>query len=229
VRIDDWPTLTPSGSKPTDDIIKRLKGKPGTKVKLYVWRHGMDPALIDRPTEEMAIEIEREEIVIPPVKAQMLPGNVGLVQLTTFSRVASEELRAKITDMLKHGAQAIVLDLRNNSGGLLTEARDVSNLFLPKAKLVVSTESRSQDVERLYTKAESLVPADMPVAVLINGFSLPRRRSSPAPSRTTSARSSSGSAASGRARCSSSCRSRARRTTSTPTRTTTAATTRGRS
>jgi len=171
VRIDDWPTLTPSGSKPTDDIIKRLKGKPGTKVKLYVWRHGMDPALIDRPTEEMAIEIEREEIVIPPVKAQMLPGNVGLVQLTTFSRVASEELRAKITDMLKHGAQAIVLDLRNNSGGLLTEARDVSNLFLPKAKLAATTESRSQDVERLYTKAESLVPADMPVAVLINGFS----------------------------------------------------------
>jgi C-terminal peptidase prc len=171
VRIDDWPTLTPSGSKPTDDIIKRLKGKPGTKVKLYVWRHGMDPALIDRPTDEMAIEIEREEIVIPPVKAQMLPGNVGLVQLTTFSRVASEELRSKISDMLKKGAQAIVLDLRNNSGGLLTEARDVSNLFLPKSKLVVSTESRSQDVERLYTKAESLVPADMPVAVLINGFS----------------------------------------------------------
>src|SRR5262249_15781449 len=132
VRIDDWPTLTASGSKPTDDIIKRLKGKPGTTVKLYVWRHGMDPALIDRPTEEMAIEITREEITIPPVKSQPPPGNVGLVQLTTFSRVASEELRAKISDMLKHGTKAVILDLRNNAGGLLTEARDVANLFLPK-------------------------------------------------------------------------------------------------
>jgi C-terminal peptidase prc len=171
VRIDDWPTLTPSGTKKTDEIIKRLKGKPGTKVKLYVWRHGMDPALIDRPTEDMAIEIERAEITIPPVKSQELPGGVGLVQLTTFSRVASEEVQAKISEMLKHGARAIVLDLRNNAGGLLTEARDVANLFLPKGKLVVTTESRSQESETLSTRSDPLIPNDMPVAVLINGFS----------------------------------------------------------
>ncbi len=171
VRIDDWPTLTPGGSKPTDDIIKRLKGKPGTKVKLYIWRHGMDPALIDRPTEDMAIEIQREEITIPPVKAQTLPGGIGLVQLTTFSRVASDELRTKIADMLKHGVKGMILDLRNNSGGLLTEARDVANLFLPKGKVVVKTESRSQDPEQLFTKSEPLIPKDMPVAILINGFS----------------------------------------------------------
>ncbi len=171
VRIDDWPTLSASGSKPTDEIIKRLKGKPGTKVKLYVWRHGMDPALIDRPTEEMAIEIVREEITIPPVKSQMLPAGIGLVQLTTFSRVASEELRTKISEMLKQGAKAVVLDLRNNSGGLLTEARDVANLFLPKDKLVVTTESRSQESEQLFTRQNPLIPADMPVVVLINGFS----------------------------------------------------------
>jgi len=171
VRIDDWPTLTPNGSKPTDDIIKRLKGKPGTKVKLYVWRHGMDPALIDRPTEEMAVEIVREEIVVPPVKAQMLPGKIGLLQLTTFSRVASDQLKLKISEMLQQGVQGLVLDLRNNQGGLLTEARDVANLFLPKRKLVVTTESRAQEAERLYTQGDPLVPADMPLVVLINGFS----------------------------------------------------------
>ncbi len=171
VRIDDWPTLTPSGTKPTDEIIKRLKGKPGTKVKLYVWRHGMDPALIDRPTDDMAIEITREEITIPPVKSQLLPGGVGLVQLTTFSRVASEELKGKIQDMLKNGAKAVILDLRNNSGGLLTEARDVANLFLPKDELVVTTESRDKEDEKLFTRQSPLIPADMPVVVLINGFS----------------------------------------------------------
>ena len=171
VRIGDWPTVGPNGSQPTDEIIKRLKGKPGTKVKLYVWRHGMDAALIDRPTEEMAVEVVREEITIPPLKAQLLPGGVGLVQLTTFSRVASDELRAEITRMLGKGARAIVLDLRNNTGGLLTEARNVSNLFLPKDKLIVTTESRSEEPERLKTLTQALVPADMPVAVLINGSS----------------------------------------------------------
>jgi carboxyl-terminal processing protease len=171
VRIEDWPTVGPNGSQPTDDIIKRLKGKPGTKVKLYVWRHGMDAALIDRPSEDMAVEVVREEITIPPVKAQLLPGGVALVQLTTFSRVASDELRAELTKMLGQGARAVVLDLRNNTGGLLTEARNVANLFLPKDKLVVSTESRSEEPDRLRTLTQALIPSDMPVAVLINGSS----------------------------------------------------------
>lgn len=171
VRIEDWPTVGPNGSQPADDIIKRLKGKPGTKVKLYVWRHGMDAALIDRPTEDMAVEVVREEITIPPVKAQLLPGGVGLVQLSTFSRVASDELRSELTKLLGQGARAVVLDLRNNTGGLLTEARNVSNLFLPKDKLVVSTENRSDDPDRLRTLTQALVPMDMPVVVLINGSS----------------------------------------------------------
>jgi len=171
VRIEEWPTVGPNGSQPTDEIIKRLKGKPGTKVKLYVWRHGMDAALIDRPTEDMAVEVVREEITIPPVKAQLLPSGVALVQLSTFSRVASEELRGELQKMLEKGAKAIVLDLRNNTGGLLTEARNVANLFLPKDKLVVSTESRTDEPERLKTLTQALVPSDMPVAVVINGSS----------------------------------------------------------
>jgi C-terminal peptidase prc len=171
VRVDNWPTIGPSGSQPTEEIIKRLKGKPGTKVKLYVWRHGMDPALIDRPTEEMAVEVTREEITIPPVNAQMLPGGIALVQLTTFSRVASDELKDRLSGMIKQGTRGVILDLRNNTGGLLTEARNVANLFLPKKVLVVSTESRAEDPERLYTQNDALLPSDMPVAVLINGSS----------------------------------------------------------
>lgn len=167
LRIGDWPTI----GKPVDDIIKRLKGEPGTDVKLYIWRRGMDAALIDRPTEEMAVVIQREEITIPPVKATMLPGDVGLVELTTFSRVASDELSQKIGALKAQGMRGVILDLRNNTGGLLTEAASVSNLFLPKKKLVVTTESRGEDPERLYTRQEPLVPPDMPVAVLINRYS----------------------------------------------------------
>lgn len=171
VRIDDWPTFGPGGSQPTDEIIKRLKGKPGTTVKLYVWRRGMDPALIDRPTEEMAVTITREQIQIPPVNAQMLPGEIGYVELSTFSRVASEILERTIEDLKKQGMRGLILDLRNDSGGLLTEARNVSNLFLPKKKLVVTTESRTDNPEKLYTQEDPILPEDMPVAVLVNRFS----------------------------------------------------------
>ncbi len=171
VRIDDWPTYTAQGSKPLDEIIKRLKGKPGTTVKLYIWRRGMDSGLIDRPTEDMAVEITREKVTIPPMKADLLPGDVGLVQLDTFSQVAADEVGKAIEAMKARGMKAFILDLRQNTGGLLTQARDVANLFLPKRKLVVSTESRAGEPRKLYTTDDPLIPDGMPVVVLISRFS----------------------------------------------------------
>ncbi|MEZ6019574.1 MAG: S41 family peptidase [Planctomycetota bacterium] len=168
VRIGEWPTI----GQEIDEVIKRLKGRPGTPVKIYIWRKGMDPGLIDRPTEEMAIEINRDTITIPPVHSELLPGGVGLVELTTFSKVASSELETAIQKLMAEGATSLVLDLRNNSGGLLVEARNVANLFLPKGKLVVSTVSKIRSRERKWeTQKDPIVPAEMPVAVLINRFS----------------------------------------------------------
>lgn len=171
VRIDDWPTLGPDGSKPTDEIIKRLKGKPGTPVKIYVWRRGMDAALIDRPTDDMAVTIQREMIEIPPVQGQLLPGGVALVELNHFSNVASKLVGQKLSEFQKKGLRAVVLDLRGNSGGLLTEAVRVANLFLPENKLIVTTESRIGDPEKNFTEKKPLIDADVPVVVLVNRFS----------------------------------------------------------
>jgi C-terminal peptidase prc len=172
VRIDDWPTVLPTGgSHPTDDIIKRLKGKPGTSVRLYIWRHGMDAELIERPTEDMAVDVTREQITVPPVNGELLPGAIGLVELTQFSRPASQELERTLREFKDQGMRAVILDLRNNSGGLLQEARNVANLFLPKGKLVVTTESRTGEPEELFTRTSPLIPEDMPVVVLINRFS----------------------------------------------------------
>jgi len=167
VRIGDWPTI----GETTDDIIKRLKGKPGTAVKLYVWRDGMDPSLIDRPTEDMSITLERAQITIPPVNSEYLPGDIGYFELITFSRVASVELARRMIDYQKRGMKAVILDLRNNTGGLLSEAVNVSNLFLPGGKTIVSTESRSGRSKPYKTSFDPLVPAEMPVVVMINRFS----------------------------------------------------------
>lgn len=167
VRVDEWSTI----GHPADEVIKRLKGRPGTEVKLYVWRRGMDAALIDRPTEDMAVVIRRDSITIPSVQHQLLPGRVGMVALRDFSRVATEELREPLHAMLQQGMRAVVLDLRNNSGGLLDQAVDVAGLFLPKGTPVVSTESRFDAKETLNTRGKPLIPPDMPVIVLVNRFS----------------------------------------------------------
>jgi C-terminal peptidase prc len=166
IRIGDWPTI----SEKMDDVIKRLKGRPGTKVKLYVWRRGMDAGLIERPTEDMVIEVERGIITIPPVHYEMLPDKVGLVELTTFSKVASAQLVEAIMILQEQGAKSFILDLRNNSGGLLNEARNVADIFLPKGKLVVSTAGKGKG-RQWKTRNPELIPADVPVTVLINRFS----------------------------------------------------------
>lgn len=170
VRIGDWPTL----GKSVDEIIKNLKGKPGTSAELYIWRHGMDPGLIERPTEDMKVKVVREQVRIPPGTYQMLPGGIGLLQLDEFSQVAMEEAKKWIPEMLGLGMKALVLDLRFNGGGLLTEAQKVAELFLPKGVPVVSTEGLDENgetrKETLSTRVSNpVLPADMPLVVLVGG------------------------------------------------------------
>ena len=162
VRIGSWPTL----GKTEDEIIKRLKGPPGTPVDLYVWRRGMDGELIDRPTDDMKVTVVREQIEIPAGSHQMLPGGIGLLELQTFSQKSMEQLREWIPQMIDDGMKAIVLDMRRNSGGLLTEAREVADLFLPRGEVVVRTEGREREPEALRTTTAPLIPEDMPVVVL---------------------------------------------------------------
>lgn len=167
VRIGDWPTI----GEEVDDIIDRLKGRPGTDVKLYVWREGMDPTLIERPTEDMAITITRRKISIPPAHSDWLPGDIGLIELNTFNRVASIELIQRIQEFQERGMKGLILDLRNNTGGLLSEAVNVADIFLPAGKRVVSTENRLERSQVFQTRSPALVPEDLPVVVLVNRFS----------------------------------------------------------
>lgn len=170
VRIDDWPTI----GKPVDEIIKHLKGKPGTPAQLFVWRHGMDPELINRPIEEMKVTVLREVVRIPQGSYQLLPGGVGLIQLDEFSQVAMEEVKRWIEDLEGLGMTALVLDLRFNGGGLLPAAREVAELFLPRGKDVVTTEGTTERGQKrretLKTEAaQPVLPEDVPLVVLVGG------------------------------------------------------------
>ena len=171
IRIDDWPTI----GETTDEIIKRLKGRPGTTVRLYIWRSDMDPQLIERPTEDMVVEVERAQIAIPSVNRELLPGDIGLVELTSFGSDAAAEVSDAIQALAEESESGklagVILDLRNNTGGLLDQAAAVADLFLPPGKLVVSTESRVVQKQSFQTRRRPRIDPETPVAVLINRFS----------------------------------------------------------
>jgi carboxyl-terminal processing protease len=144
-------------------VVELVKGEVGTKVTLTIRHPDAD--------EEVEIEIERGDILIPSVSYRMLAEDetIGYIQLTRFSGESSNEIRAAITDLTEQGADKLVLDLRNNGGGLLDAAIDVADHFVTDGPLLYQ---RSKDEgEREYeANAETIAP-DMPLVVLVNGGS----------------------------------------------------------
>ncbi len=148
-----------------DSAVGKLRGKPGTDVTIKVWREGL--------TDPLPYKITREIIKIESVPYYgMLPGNVGFIKLVQFSRTTGDDLEKAVTELKKQGMKSIILDLRYNPGGLLTQAVEVSELFLPKGNTVVSTKGRlpGQNTE-LNSSRAPLVDANTPVVVLVNGGS----------------------------------------------------------
>ncbi len=140
------------------EIVKKIRGKPGTKVRLTIMRRGLD--------KPITVEITRAVIKIESVK-YVKHGDIGYVKLTQFQHYTSRDLRKALKDLFSQGVKGLVIDLRNNPGGLLSEAVKVSDLFLPEGKLIVYTKGR-RDEEKYYAKEPALVPPGMPVVVLIN-------------------------------------------------------------
>lgn len=159
LEIDGWETA----GHTTDEIISRLKGRPDTPVTLKVFRPGF------QKPEDM--QIVRRQISVPAVNWAMVPGEVGYIELINFSENIRDELQKALADLTQKGAQAIVLDVRNNTGGYLTQARDVVEQFVPGGKLVVYTEGPA-DARRNYKTSETPHKiCELPLAVLTNNFS----------------------------------------------------------
>jgi carboxyl-terminal processing protease len=139
IKID---TMTTQGIS-IDDAVEKLRGKPGTPVKIQILREGM--------LEPMEFNIVREIIKIESVPyASMLNDSVGYVKITQFAKRTSEDLEAKIQELKKKDMKALVLDLRVNPGGLLNQAISVSELFLQKDQLVVYTKGRVKSQNQEY-------------------------------------------------------------------------------
>ncbi len=143
------------------DAVKTLRGKPGSKVTLTVLRH--------EPNELIDIVVTRDIIKIQSVKdTKMVADTVGYVKLTQFQEKTSDELIKALKELDKKGMKALVLDLRNNPGGLLNEAVAVSEIFLGDGKLVVSTKGRIPNQNKEYRSSGAAPYPGIVLAVLIN-------------------------------------------------------------
>ena len=147
----------------SDDVMNILKGFPGTEVELTIQRLG------EATTQK--ITMTRDEVVVPNVPYSGLIGeDIGYFALTTFTRDAGRNV-AKALEGLKTenpNLKGIVFDLRGNGGGLLTEAVNVSNVFIPKGELVVTTKGKVIDWDRSFKTLNKSVDEEIPLVILID-------------------------------------------------------------
>lgn len=150
--------------KDTNEISKLLKGQAGTKFKIKVQRYGQ--------TQPIEIEIIRQKIKIENIPYQGLINNeVGYFHLTDFTSNASKDVRDAVVKLKEQGAKKIIFDLRDNPGGLLTEAINIANLFIPKDKEVVSTKSKVADWNKTYLALNNPLDLNIPIIVLTSDHS----------------------------------------------------------
>ncbi|MCP4522577.1 MAG: S41 family peptidase [Cytophagales bacterium] len=150
--------------KVMNEITTFLKGQANTKVNLKVKRYGKD--------ELIPIEVTREKIQLNSVPYYgMLDNEVGYMQLTGFTRTAGSEVKNALESLKGEGAKKIIFDLRDNGGGLLSEAISICNLFIPKGKEVVSMRGKVDKWNRTHKTQSRVLDKDIPLVILVNGYS----------------------------------------------------------
>ncbi|MBX3131469.1 MAG: PDZ domain-containing protein [Polyangiaceae bacterium] len=160
-KINNESTL----NMPLDDAVKRLRGKPGSKVTIWVHREGADGWQGSRP-----FELTREEIRIRSIDSRPLGPGVGYVRIKQFQQSTDDELDAALSELSKTDRlKGLVLDLRSNPGGLLDQAAKVADRFLDSG-VIVSTVGASEGREEKKASRRDTQPT-YPIVVLVNGSS----------------------------------------------------------
>jgi len=174
IRLDQ----TPVKGMTLNDAVKRMRGKPNTKITLTIARKG--------ESQPIVVTLTRAVIHVRSVKSKMIEPGYGWIRISQFQEATAESVAKALQKMYKHGSlRGLVLDLRNDPGGLLYGAVAVSSTFLPADDLVVSTDGRTEDAKKKFYAnpdelrgenddfLKDLPPAvkKVPMVVLVNGGS----------------------------------------------------------
>jgi carboxyl-terminal processing protease len=140
------------------DAVQKMRGPKGSKVSLTIQREGTPDPLV--------FTLVRDTIKIESVKSKLIE-NLGYVRLTQFQEATGRDLSKALRQFKEQKVQGAILDMRNNPGGLLTAAVDVSEQFLPSGKLIVYTKGREGKKDEWFAKSKDQLE-DLPVIVLVN-------------------------------------------------------------
>lgn len=152
----------------TQEASSLMRGPAGTKVTLTIKRQGVDESL-EYTIERAVIELK----TVPFYSTFEANGSkLGYVRLARFGEEAKNELDVAFKEVIRENVDGLIFDLRSNGGGLLNQAVNVADYFLPKGAEVTSTKGRTPDQNRtLYANHESLIPLSVPLVILVNGMS----------------------------------------------------------
>ena len=157
VAVDGTPTKGWSEER----AVQELRGPRGSEVTLSIAREGLQ--------EPLDVPIERQPISLSSVPyAFMLQEGIGYVRFTQFSEHGRDEIREAVRDLEKQGMRSLVLDLRDNPGGLLDQAIEVTDLFLPRGAEIVATRGRMSESDRVYNARDNDDFSVHPMIVLVN-------------------------------------------------------------
>lgn len=146
----------------TDSVSDMLRGEPGTKLTLE----------IERPGEKgkKRFTLERESIALPPVTYYGMYGEKsGYILLESFTEDCAKQMRRAVVELKKRGAESFIIDLRSNGGGLLDEAVEIVNLFIPKGKTIVTTKGKIKQANEIYKTEKEPIDTVSPIVVLVDG------------------------------------------------------------
>ncbi len=152
-----------------DGIQKDLRGKPGSHVIITVLRKTQEGnSEIWKP---LSFTLERKAIKIESVHSRMLPNHIGYIRIVEFNANTAKDVLVALNALKKDGMASLILDLRNNPGGLLSAAVQIASYFLPGKKLIVYTQGRKPDDREEFRSFETAPFPHLPMIVLVNGGS----------------------------------------------------------
>ncbi|MDX5347224.1 MAG: S41 family peptidase, partial [Hymenobacteraceae bacterium] len=150
--------------KSTSEVSKLLKGQANTQVKLDIKRYGAD--------KPFQVTINRDKITVNNVPYfGMVTDDIGYFQLSGFTTDASREVKNAVMKLKEQGATKIIFDLRDNPGGLLNEAVNISNLFVDKGRDIVSTKGKVSEWNKMYKALDEPLDTQIPMVILTSSRS----------------------------------------------------------
>jgi carboxyl-terminal processing protease len=144
---------------PTDKVSEKLKGNPGTEINVTIERNG----------KETYYPLKREKIIMPPVPYYgMIDSKTGYIRFTNFTQNCIDDVKTALNSLKNNNVQQIILDLRGNPGGLLTEAVEIVNLFVAEGNEVVSTKGKVKQFDENFKTTKQPLDEKIPLAIIIN-------------------------------------------------------------